>query len=103
MSLSLVAGWFHVDVCAAEEVNQSIPQPPPKRDEHPSLEVFVEQNTETTQDEMKDEKSQAENQISDILKDYVLPAVLLPLVPVAIGMQVICLFVVRDFSRCVGH
>jgi hypothetical protein len=103
MTLSLVAGWYHVNVCMAEEVRQSISESTAKGDDDPSLELLAEQNTKTTQDETKSEKSELENQKSDVFKNDVLPVVLIPLVPVSIGMQIVCLFVVRDFSRCVGH
>jgi len=44
-----------------------------------------------------------QNSKSEIFEDYILPAVLIPLVPVCIGLQIVCLFVVRDFSRCVEY
>lgn len=103
MILSLVAGWFHVNVCRAEEVKQSIQEGVGKSEDAPPPEILVEQNNEMRQEETKSEKSKLENSKSDLFQDYVLPVVLLPLLPVAVGMQIICLFVVQDFSRCVGR
>jgi len=92
MILSLVGGWFHLNVCRAEEGNDVS-----------SLEVLAEQNNKNTQDEPKSETSEAKNPKSDIFESYVLPALLIPLIPVSIGMQIVCMFVTKDASRCIGH
>jgi hypothetical protein len=103
MILSLVAVWFRVNVCGADETKPSISEFPAKGENDPPLEVLLEPNTKTTQDETTPEKLQLQNSKSEIFEDYILPVVLIPLLPVSIGAQIVCLFVVKDFSRCVGH
>ncbi len=82
--LSLVAVWVRLDVCNAQE-----------RNDVSLSEELTEQNYKNAQNESKSENSVFEN--------YVLPAVFIPLVPVFVGAQIVCMFVTKDGSRCIGH
>lgn len=73
--LGLILGLVHRSIATAEEISQI--------------------KTETQKIESSDEQSK-------VLKEYVLPILLIPLQPIAIGLAIICLLVSQDFSKCIG-
>jgi hypothetical protein len=82
--LLLAIGWFHVNVCEAQEEEQPISEGTARQD---------------IRGEIPPPESQAQNPKSNILEDYVIPIALIPAIPIFAGLQFGCILFYGIFGK----
>lgn len=101
--LVVVGRMVWVDVGRAEEGKQAILEDMKKEEGPSSFEELAEERPGTAQKEKPSEKVEVRNEKSNLLTDFILPLLGLPLVPVGVGLHIIYLFISEGISIVVGR